>query len=144
MSQTALTGLDFTFTAKQAYDCLISVPFNPAVATGFIKYFNDTLQFQTTPSYLKNPPVGYQQPPIDLMKGLEQIQQHIDSGAFQNQYEFEASLLNLVYAAHDFHVQLSAGILQVFTFYSPYSLVALSADGIESPKVYNLGKNSLV
>ena len=108
------------------------------MATGFVKYYNDTLQFQTTLSYLKSPPVGYQQPPVDFVEGLEQIQQYIDSGAFGNQYEFEASLLNLIYAAHDLHLQLSAGILQAFTFYSPYALVALSADGTKSPKVYNL------
>ena len=129
---------DYTFTAKQAYDCLVSVPFNPAVATDFVKYYNDTIQFQTTLAYLRSPPSGYQQPPVDLIQSLDQIQEHINSGAFQNQYEFEATLLNLVYAAHDFHVQLSAGILQAFTFYSPYSLIALSSDGKELPKIYNL------
>ena len=127
---------DDTFTAKQAYDCLTSVPFNAAVATQFIKYFNDTIQFQSTLAFLRNPPSSYQQPAVDILAGLEQIQKDIDSGAFSNQYAFEATLQNLVYSAHDAHFQLEAGILTAFTFESPYSIVALSEDGVQTPKVY--------
>ena len=127
---------DSTFTAKQAYDCLTSVPFNPAIATRFINYYNDTVQFQTTLAYLKDPPASYQQPAVDLLAGLEQIQKDIDNGAFPNQYAFEATLQNLVYSAHDAHFQLETGILAAFTFLSPYPLVALSEDGVQIPKVY--------
>lgn len=128
--------LDTTFTARQAYDCLTSVPFNSAVATRFIKYYNDTIQFQSTLAYLKNPTPSYQQPAIDILAGLEQIQKDTAKGVFANQYAFEATLQNLVYSAHDAHFQLEAGILAAFTFLSPYSLVALSEDGIKIPKVY--------
>ena len=127
---------DETFTAKQAYDCLTSVPFNPAIATRFLKYYNDTIQFQSTLAYLKNPPSSYQQPAVDLLAGFEQIQKDIDNGAFPNQYAFEATLQNLVYSAHDAHFQLETGILAAFTFLSPYALVALSEDGVQLPKVY--------
>ena len=127
---------DDTFTAKQAYECLTSVPFNPAIATRFLKYYNDTIQFQSTLAYLKNPPSSYQQPSVDLLAGFEQIQKDIDNGAFPNQYAFEATLQNLVYSAHDAHFQLEAGILAAFTFLSPYPLVALSEDGVQIPKVY--------
>ena len=138
--------LDATFTAKQAYDCLISVPFNAAVATRFIKYFNDTLQFQTTLTYLKTPPPSYQQPGTDLLGGLERIQQDIDHGVFANQYAFEATLQSLVYSAHDSHLQLNSGILAAFTFLSPYSIVSLSEDGVKDPKIYVLGvyRNDIV
>lgn len=125
-----------TFTAKQAYDCLTSVPFNAAVATRFLKYYNDTIQFQSTLAYLKNPPSSYQQPAIDILAGLEQIQNDVTTGAFLNQYAFEATLQNLIYSAHDAHFQLEAGILAAFTFLSPYPIVALSEDGIQTPKVY--------
>ena len=128
-----------TFTAKQAYDCLTSVPFNAAVATRFIKYYNDTIQFQSTLAYLKNPPTTYQQPAIDILAGLEQIQENVAKGLFPNQYAFEATLQNLVYSAHDAHFQLESGILTAFTFQSPYSIVSLSEDGVQVPKVYLTG-----
>ena len=85
---------------------------------------------------MKNPPSSYQQPAIDILAGLEQIQKDVAKGAFANQYAFEATLQNLVYSAHDAHFQLEAGILAAFTFLSPYSIVALSEDGVQTPKVY--------
>src|SRR5271154_6922560 len=96
----------YVFNASFAYECLTSVPFNPAVATRFLQYYNDTLQFQSTLTYLKNPPTSYQQPGIDLLGGLEQLQQGINNGNFSNQYEFEAALQTLLYATHDGHVDL--------------------------------------
>lgn len=125
-----------TLTAKQAYDCLTSVPFNPDVAARFVAYYNETIQFQSTLAYLKNPPTSYQQPSIDLLAGLERIQKDIVNGAFPNQYAFEATLQNLIYSAHDAHFQLNSGILAAFTFLSPYPIVSLSEDGVQIPKVY--------
>lgn len=128
---------DVTFTAKQALDCLISVPFNPAVASRFISgYYNDTIQYQSTLKYLENPPSSYQQPPVDLLAGLDQIQRDVDTGAFPNQYAFEVTLKRLVNSAHDAHLQFSIGLISSFTFVSPYPVVALSEDGIQDPKVY--------
>ena len=83
---------DLIFTAQQAFDCLSSVPFNPGVATQFLTYYTDTLQFQSTSAYLKNPPASYQQPAVDLLHGLSQIQLDINNGVFENQYAFEATL----------------------------------------------------
>jgi hypothetical protein len=124
------------FNASLAYECLTSVPFNPAVATRFLEYYNDTLQFQSTLTYLKNPPASYQQPPVDLLQGLAQIQEGIDTGAFLNEYEFEAALQTLIYEAHDTHLNLVAGVLAAFTFGSPYDIVSVSIDGKQLPKVY--------
>ena len=87
-------------------------------------------------TYLKNPPSSYQQPAIDILAGLEQIQKDVANSTFPNQYAFEATLQNLVYSAHDAHFQLEAGILAAFTFQSPYPIVALSEDGVQTPKVY--------
>ncbi|KAF7508487.1 hypothetical protein GJ744_009200 [Endocarpon pusillum] len=124
------------FPAKQAFDCLISVPFIPAVATRFLQYYNESIQFQSTLAYLKDPPSSYQQPPTDLLSGLNQLQLDIENGKFQNQYAFEIALQTLIYSAHDAHLWLFAGILSVFTFASPYSIVSVSLDGVQLPKVY--------
>jgi hypothetical protein len=137
---TIVNSIDtYIFNASLAFECLTSVPFNPAVATRFLHYYNDTLQFQSTLTYLKNPPRSYQQPGVDLIGGLNQLQEAVNSGTFSNQYEFEAALQTLIYAAHDSHLDLIAGILAVFSFASPYDIVSLSIDGIQLPKVYLAG-----
>ncbi|TVY44586.1 Peptidase S41 family protein [Lachnellula occidentalis] len=127
---------ELVFPAKQAYDCLTSVPFNAAVATRFLQYFNDTIQFQSNLAYLKNPPPSYQQAPVDLVGGLAHIQTAIDNGKFANEYEFEATLQALIFSTHDAHLNLIAGILGVFTFGAAYDIASVSLDGIQLPKVY--------
>ncbi|KAH8732999.1 peptidase S41 family protein [Phaeosphaeriaceae sp. PMI808] len=124
------------FWASDAYACLTSVPFNSAVATRFIQYWNETIQFQSTLAYLKNPPPGYQQPAIDVVAELNRIQQQINADSYANQYDFETDLQLLTYALHDSHVYLSAGILSAFSFASPYEIASVSIDGKQAPKVY--------
>lgn len=122
--------------ASIVYKCLASVPFNPSVATKFIQYYNDTLQFHSTLAYLKAPPPSYQQPKVDLIEGLNMIQTQINGKVFKNQYAFEAALLALIYSAHDSHLNIVFGITGVFSFGSSYSLASVSSDGIQLPKVY--------
>jgi hypothetical protein len=71
-----------------------------------------------------------------LLAGLATLKQSIEENIFPNQYEFEAALQTLLYAAHDGHVLLSAGILSAFMFSSPQDIVSLSLDGIQPPNVY--------
>jgi hypothetical protein len=115
---------------------LQSIPFNSAVATRFLDYYNMTLQFQSTRGYLEAPPVGYQRPPFDVNKALEEIKQNVTAGAYQNQYEFEARLQLLVTQLRDTHVVLNAGALSAFTFVSSFGLVSASVDGKQAPEVY--------
>ncbi|KAI1338347.1 hypothetical protein F5Y15DRAFT_416991 [Xylariaceae sp. FL0016] len=128
----------FVFNASDVYACLTSVPFNSAVASKFIDYYNDTIGFQTVQN-LNSPPSSYRQPSIDLMAGLQQLQDASNSNSFANQYEFEVALQRLLMAAHDGHLYLQAGILSAFSFGSPYDIVTLSVDGSEVPKVYLAG-----
>lgn len=130
------------FTAELAHDCLISTPFNATVATQFLSYYKDTLQFQSTLAYLKNPPSTYKQPSLDLLGGLDSIQRAVDTGLYKNEYDFEAAVQKIVYATHDAHISLYAGALSVFTFGAPVSIVSVSTDGIAYPKVFILGKCS--
>jgi hypothetical protein len=133
--------LDFTvFLATDAYDCLISVPFNPAVATRFIDYYNTTLQFQSTLAYLKNPPTGYQQPSVDVLARLADIENKVNSGYYKNEYAFEADVQLLTYALHDGHVDLLAGILSVFSFASQYYISSVSIDGKKAPEIFFTGE----
>ena len=124
------------FEASYVYKCLQSVPFNQAVATRFIAYYNTTLQFHASLDILKNPPSGYQYPGVDVGRNLDAIQVKIDSGYYVNQYEFEKDVQKVVASFHDPHVSLDGGILAAFSFASPYGIVSASLDGKESPKVY--------
>lgn len=136
-----INELEIEVRAKDAYDCMISVPFNPAVATRFLHYYNNTIQFHSTLAYLKDPPASYQQPAVDLLAGLDQIRQQIEEGVFQNQYAFEAHLQNLIYSAHDTHLRLVSGVLAAFSFAAPFGIVSVSEDGIQLPKVYVTGNH---
>ncbi|KAI0434491.1 hypothetical protein F5Y09DRAFT_356753 [Xylaria sp. FL1042] len=127
---------DIIFNASSIYECMISVPFNAAVASRFVAYYNDTLRFQSTLAYLKNPPPSYQQNSVDLVEGLARLQNNIDNGRYGSQYDFETDLMRLVYAAHDGHLNLAAGVFAAFSFSSPFEIVSVSIDGISPPKVY--------
>jgi hypothetical protein len=118
---------------------LTSVPFNEAVANRFITYLNQTWQFQSTLSILKSPPTTYQQPAVDLLGGLTKIRDRVAANSYLNQYAFEVDVQRLVLNAHDAHLSLYAGVMNAFTFGSPYDLVSVSLDGKEQPKVFFYG-----
>ena len=124
------------FRASDAYDCLITAPFNATVASGLLSYYKDLLQFQSTLAYLKDPPPSYQQPRIDVLASLDALQAQVQAGAFKTEYDFEVALQTIIYAIHDAHVSLSAGLLSIFTFGSPLRIVSVSSNGIELPKIY--------
>lgn len=94
------------------------------------------MQFQSTLAYLKDPPEGYQQPPVNVVEELQIIQDKIDAGTYTSQYVFEAEIQLLINRMHDAHVYLSAGILAPFAFVSPYGLVSASPDGKSPPQIY--------
>ncbi|MCJ1321598.1 hypothetical protein MMC15_006943 [Xylographa vitiligo] len=109
------------------------------VATQFLKYYKDSLEFQSTLTYLKNPPSSYQQPGVDILGGLDRIQRDVDTGVFDNQYDFELEVQNLVYSAHDSHLYLIAGATSIFSFGSPFYISSVSVDGQASPQIYISG-----
>lgn len=115
------------------------MPFNGAVALRFIDYYNTTLQFQSTVSCLKDPPKGYRQPPTDVAVELERIRNAVRSGHYTSQLVFETDIQKVVHSMHDFHVNLFAGILSVFSFGSPYYISSASMDGKQAPQVYLTG-----
>lgn len=126
----------FLFLASDAYDCLITAPFNATVASGLVAYYKDFLQFQSTLAYLKDPPPSYQQPGIDVLASLDALEGQVQAGTFKTEYDFEVALQTVIYAVHDAHVSLSAGVLSIFTFGSPLRIVSVSSNGIELPKIY--------
>jgi hypothetical protein len=133
------------FYASDVYDCWSSVPFNASVARSFLDYYATTLLFQSTLAYLQSPPLdsngtGYQQPAINIHRRLISINDSIATGAYENQYDFEADLQQMVQEMHDGHVDLTAGILSTFSFSSSYDISAASRNGIDPPQLYLTGR----
>jgi hypothetical protein len=125
-----------SFYASDVYECFRTVPFNKTVALRFLDYYNSTLQFQSTLTYLKNPPSTYKQPSVDVLGELGKIKDKANSNSYANQYDFEAAVQKVVYSMHDGHVDLSAGILSLFSFGSPYFVSSVSKDGTSPPEPY--------
>ena len=94
------------------------------------------MQLQSTQAYLKRPPPDYQQPAVDLDKGLDRIEEQVNRGYFHNQYEFERAVQQLILQTHDASVGLVFGILSIFTFGSPLGIVSVSEDGVALPQIY--------
>ncbi|KAL5325004.1 hypothetical protein ACEPPN_006126 [Leptodophora sp. 'Broadleaf-Isolate-01'] len=130
------TGL-FGLPPSLALSCLQSVPLDNNRSSLFLDYIAPYLEFQSTLSYLKDPPTGYLLPGVDIFGGLSQIKRNLESGAYKNQWRFEVDLYTLVnILPHDFHLNLPMPLLNVFNFGTYISAVSISTDGLSTPQVY--------
>lgn len=101
-------------------------------------------QWESTTSYLKDPPAGYGLPPVDILGGFDAIMANVTAGRFESEYDFQLAMTLLINSAHDGHYGYRPDIFKAFGFRNDLAadLVSLSADGKEVPKLYNLGKSS--
>ncbi|KUJ24278.1 uncharacterized protein LY89DRAFT_713160 [Mollisia scopiformis] len=135
----AASGATSTLYVKPsiALACLESVPLSSNLSSAFIDYITPHMQFQSTISYLKDPPKGWTLSGVDIYGGLAQIKSNLQSGAYANQWSFEKDLWTLVnILPHDFHFNLPLPLLEVFEFKSRTPLVSISSDGVSVPAVY--------
>ncbi|GME56119.1 putative peptidase s41 family protein [Neofusicoccum parvum] len=113
------------FPASIGYNCLQDVP---------VDVEGD--------AYLKNPPEGYPNPPVDLLAGLDDIADKLSEGGFTSEYDVQNAITNLLKKAYDGHTYYNSDISQVFGFAKVddsiklADLVSLSSDGKALPKVY--------
>ncbi|KAL2071204.1 hypothetical protein VTL71DRAFT_12439 [Oculimacula yallundae] len=124
-------------SAELAYACLISAPLNVADATALIQSMLPYIEWQSSLSYLKNPPAGYQFPSVDVFGSLNTILANIQTGVYKNEHAFQTDLLLLFQSVHDGHFRFSPDLLsKALVFRRPISVVSVSRDGVEVPKVY--------
>lgn len=118
--------------------CLESVPLDKKRSSAYIDYIEPYIQFQSTLAYLKNPPLGWTLPGVDVLGGLSEIQDNVNSGKYKSQWEFEVDLYMLVNVfPHDFHFNLPLPLISVFSFLQRGgSLVSVSKDGLSIPQLY--------
>ncbi|KAH3961420.1 hypothetical protein HBH52_230590 [Parastagonospora nodorum] len=126
--------------AELAMACLKSVPISQTDASKTIEALKKMIQFQSTISYLKNPPKGWPHEKVDLLAGLDDIGNKVKS--YQNEYDFEADIASLLAKAHDGHLAFN-GMAYAGAFRwrrsGQIALVSASQDGKEIPKVWALG-----
>jgi hypothetical protein len=122
-----------------ALACLKTVPIDTTAASDTIDSVKQYIQFQSTISYLKNPPKGYVDEAVDLMGGLDDIKSKVGNGAYSNEYDFEADISTLVTKAHDGHLAFdgmtSGGVFR-WRRSAKIALISASLDGKETPKIY--------
>lgn len=126
--------------AGLAYDCLKTIPLNVTSAKGILWDLPVYLAWQSTLTYLKNPPAEYAekvQPPVDILGGLEQISADIDAGVITGEYDFCWRIFSLIGAAHDGHFNYIPDVIgYAFQFGRTVPLVSVSEDGEKLPAVF--------
>ena len=124
-----------------AYDCLNSVPIVEQDALALIDGIIPYVQFQSTLTYLKNPPEGYPFPAIDILEELQKIRQNVSNGIYPGEYAFQLDLWRTINDAHDSHLNWVGDVLvSGLRFVLPYQFASVSGDGKTPPSVYILGR----
>ncbi|PLB45838.1 hypothetical protein P170DRAFT_364977 [Aspergillus steynii IBT 23096] len=120
------------------------MPIKAPPALSVIDEYRKYLQFQSTIDVLKDPPSGYMVPAIDLMGGLDQIQDNIRNGKYHSQYEADEDLQRLIQSANDGHLSVRPCSTSYFEFTHQEPLVSISSDGLQLPQVYTLNDAKLL
>jgi hypothetical protein len=118
--------------------CLRDVPIDQTLAVAQIEWMQRFIPFQSTLSWLKNPPSTYGLPPTDLVGGLQNIQSKAESGDYTNHFDFEVDIDTLMKSASEGHLNFRPFLIGAFQFETGVTLVSISDDGEALPKVYFL------
>ncbi|KAI9748723.1 MAG: hypothetical protein M4579_007141 [Chaenotheca gracillima] len=127
----------FKLPVESAQACLQAIPIDNDLAVKQIDYISKYIQFQSTLAYLKNPPEGYLNPPVDIMGGLAEISEKASNGGYRGQHDFELDIYKLIGRAYDGHFSFNPlSIGGLFQFGRQINFVSISEDGHALPKVY--------
>lgn len=90
---------------------------------------------------LKDPPADYFYPPFDVLGKLASVKSNLENGVYANEYEFQEDLYQVFAPAHDGHFVVYPDLLTAaFEWRRQRSLVSISSDGVEVPKIYLYGE----
>ncbi|KAL9088905.1 MAG: hypothetical protein Q9165_005962 [Trypethelium subeluteriae] len=128
----------FFFDSGLGLKCLQSSTFDNQLASAFLEEYGKYLEFQTTLSYLKNPPAEHPYPATDLVAGLNNLKRRVSSQSFSSQYAFEIALTELINTAHEGHLGPPSCVSPAIQFQRQVSLVSVSEDGVKLPQVFVL------
>ncbi|KAF2272631.1 peptidase S41 family protein [Westerdykella ornata] len=125
--------------ADLAYACLQTVPIDKSRASTTIKSIKQMIEYQSTLKYLADPPSGYFNPAVDLVAGLDDIGQKVESGDYANEFDFEQDIAALLGKGYDGHLGFDgmtfSGAIR-WRRSTRAALAAASSDGKDAPKVW--------
>ncbi len=122
--------------AELAYNCMRSIPNYQAPAISLLNSLRTYLEFQSSKEYLRTPPQGYLLPAVDLDTELDGIQEKVEAGGYDNEYDFQVDIVSLLLSTHDGHCSWQGDVYGAFLFVRSVGLYAASSDGLEPPLVY--------
>ncbi|OCK81559.1 hypothetical protein K432DRAFT_434049 [Lepidopterella palustris CBS 459.81] len=130
--------------AEDAQACLSSVPLQKEEDKLLIQELMLYLSWQSNQAYLANPPSGYTEDPVDIVKSIEAIYKKLDGDGYSDEYHLQYDLSMALTVAYDFHLYFLPDILSIFLFQRAnwdeterFALVSVSSDGKALPELYN-------
>lgn len=125
--------------ADLGLQCLESVPLDKDGNLLLINELKLYLQWQSNLAYLKNPPSGYTEAPVDILTELDKIAERLSADAFQSEYQFQLELMDLIEKGYDNHLawqpDIVAAVMQ-FQRTPGTELISISADGRGLPEIF--------
>lgn len=127
--------------AEDAYNCLQVVPIHQGDASVTMNALLRLMQFQSTLSYLKNPPDGYGNAPVDILSGLNDISNKVSQGSYAGELDFETDISNLLDKAFDGHLAFEGWTMSgTFTWKrDKAATLAIASNDNDVPKVWVIG-----
>lgn len=125
--------------AELAYACLKSVPIDADAANFTVNSIKQMVEFQSTLTYLKNPPSGWPNEAVDILAGLDDIASRVNDGTYTNEFDFENDIAALFIRAHDGHLNFNGNAFGgAFRWRRNLNIALISAstDGSGVPQVW--------
>lgn len=125
-----------------AQACYDSVSLDQDDATNLIDGLVAVLEFQSDLEYLIDPPSGYLLAGVDLRGDLSDLRDQVVSNNVTGEIDFETRVTTILAQAHDGHLTYNLDGMSIFRPHRQIgSLVSVSLDGTDTPKVYLYSKS---
>lgn len=120
-----------------AYGCLGLVPLDIDHDLALLDLIRPAIEWQSSVSFLKDPPKEYLSEAVDLFAGLDTIRKNLHEGRYVNQFEFTKDLYQLLnIRPRDSLLEFVPRLLDLFYFMRGVQFVSVSKDGLSEPDVY--------
>lgn len=127
--------------AELGVQCLKSVPLDRQGNAKLIDDLQLYVKWQSNVAYLKNPPKGYTEQPVDVVGELNNMKRQLtaETETSMTEYDFQMGIMDIFSRAYDNHFAWQPDILaSAMQFQRPpgSELVSISSDGIAIPEIF--------